>query len=196
METGANKTGRSGAWPVNLALSFAPSGSASRRPFCLVQRDTARKLERKKIPLSPQSSSGPALRLNDPLALVRRTFGSLASTVVIKVVNERPPLMQTNFAAWMGFVLALSTAMPARADDVRWPPAQPIKFVVPTSAGGGTDTIARAMAERLQPAIGATFIVEDKPGGSGNIGTVMVKEAKPDGTTLLFTQAAHTSNVA
>lgn len=93
-------------------------------------------------------------------------------------------------------ILTIAITTHLEAQPAGWPPAQPIKFIVPTSAGGGTDALARVIGQRLQPRIGATFVVEDKPGGSGNIGTSFVKNEKPDGATFLFTQAAHTSNVA
>lgn len=101
-------------------------------------------------------------------------------------------------ASVLVLVLVIVIVMTARLDaqTPAWPPAQPIKFIVPTSAGGGTDALARLIGQRLQPKIGATFVVENKPGGSGNIGTSIVKNEKPDGATFLFTQAAHTSNVA
>lgn len=100
--------------------------------------------------------------------------------------------MRILLAALSGFALI---AAPASAQDARWPPNQAIKFVVPTSAGGGTDLLARVIGERLRGSLGANFVVEDRPGGSCNIGTTIVKNAAPDGTTFLFTQAAHTSNI-
>ena len=80
--------------------------------------------------------------------------------------------------------------------ELRWPPSQPIKLIVPTSAGGGTDILAREIAEQLHKSLQANFVVEDRPGSAGNIGTMLVKHSAPDGTTFLFTQGAHTSNVA
>lgn len=93
-------------------------------------------------------------------------------------------------------ILAGAIATPAWDQTAEWPPATPIKFIVPTSAGGGTDALARAFGRRLQSKLGGTFVVENKPGASGNIGTTMVKNERPDGATFLFTQAAHTSNIA
>ncbi len=92
------------------------------------------------------------------------------------------------------FALA-SVPLVVAAQDGQWPPDRPIKFIVPTSAGGGTDILAREVGERLHNSLGANFIVEDRPGSAGNIGTMLVQHAAPDGTTFLFTQGAHTSNV-
>lgn len=84
----------------------------------------------------------------------------------------------------VGFSAALcSQAMAA------WP-AKPIRMVVPASAGSGTDTLARAMADRLGSALGQTIIVDNKPGASGIIGTEAVVRSEPDGYTLLYTNAS------
>src|SRR4051812_27319509 len=93
-------------------------------------------------------------------------------------------------------IFAIAETSLLGAQSPGWPSSQPIRFIVPTSAGGGTDALARAISQRLQSKLGTTFVVEDKPGGSGNIGTAFVKNERPDGNTFLFTQAAHTSNVA
>jgi tripartite-type tricarboxylate transporter receptor subunit TctC len=95
-------------------------------------------------------------------------------------------------------VVTLVTALqaPVFAQDTRWPnPKQVIKIVVPTLAGGGTDIFGRLLATKLHDSLGATFIVENKPGATGTIGTVQVKFARPNGETLLFTQSSFTSNV-
>jgi tripartite-type tricarboxylate transporter receptor subunit TctC len=79
----------------------------------------------------------------------------------------------------------------ARA-QARWPD-RPIRFVVPFTPGGGTDTLARLMAERLGAATKWTIVVENKPGGGGNIGLDAVAKSAPDGYTLGLGQ---TSNLA
>jgi tripartite-type tricarboxylate transporter receptor subunit TctC len=60
-----------------------------------------------------------------------------------------------------------------------------VKIVVPYTAGGVTDLLARFLADRLQAETGRTFLVENKPGASGQIGTKAVSQAQPDGGTLL-----------
>ncbi|EHP39835.1 extra-cytoplasmic solute receptor [Cupriavidus basilensis OR16] len=69
-------------------------------------------------------------------------------------------------------------------------PTKSIRMVVPASAGSGTDTLARAMADRLGSAIGQAIIVDNKPGASGVIGTEAVVRSEPDGYTLLYTNAS------
>ncbi len=78
----------------------------------------------------------------------------------------------------------LMASLPAVAQDF---PAQPVKIVVPYAAGGGVDALARALADRLSQAWRKPVVVENKPGASTIIGAQMVKNAAPDGHTLLFT---------
>lgn len=63
-------------------------------------------------------------------------------------------------------------------------PSKPITLVVPWAAGGGTDAVARALAQNGEKYLGVPVVVEDKPGGSGAVGLGEVKAAKPDGYTL------------
>lgn len=66
-----------------------------------------------------------------------------------------------------------------------------LRLVVPFPAGGVTDLAARALAERLGPALGQTVIVENRPGGGSRIGVDAVMKAAPDGQTLLFTNTSY-----
>src|SRR4051812_43286917 len=59
-------------------------------------------------------------------------------------------------------------------------PAQPIKLVVPFPPGGGTDTVARLLVERMQAANGWVFVVDNKAGAGGNIGMDAVAKSKGD----------------
>jgi tripartite-type tricarboxylate transporter receptor subunit TctC len=64
-------------------------------------------------------------------------------------------------------------------------PARPVRVVVPSSPGGGTDVFGRTLAQALTEQTGQTFVVDNKPGASGNIGADIVAKAEPDGYTLL-----------
>ncbi len=65
-------------------------------------------------------------------------------------------------------------------------PDRPITIVVPTAAGGGNDAMARIISQRMGEKLKQSFIVENKAGGNGAIGTEYVAKAKPDGHTILF----------
>lgn len=71
-------------------------------------------------------------------------------------------------------------AMPATSAD------HDIHIIVPTSAGGGNDTMARALARKLAPQLGAVVTVDNRAGGNGSIACEYVAAAPPDGHTLLF----------
>lgn len=65
-------------------------------------------------------------------------------------------------------------------------PSKPIRLVVPQAAGGGSDTIARYVAERLATALGQQIVVDNKPGAAGMLGADMVRTSAPDGYTMLL----------
>jgi tripartite-type tricarboxylate transporter receptor subunit TctC len=80
--------------------------------------------------------------------------------------------------------VALACATPVQAQEF---PSKPIKLIVPYAAGGGTDIVARIVAQKLQDKWGPAVIVENRAGAGGNVGAEAVFTAAPDGYTLLFT---------
>jgi tripartite-type tricarboxylate transporter receptor subunit TctC len=84
-------------------------------------------------------------------------------------------------------VAAIAFAFTANAQG--YPNGQ-VRLIVPTSAGGVTDTMARIVAQRLTEQIGQTVVVDNRAGGNGSIGAVAVSHAPPDGLTLLVTSDA------
>ena len=92
--------------------------------------------------------------------------------------------------ALLAFAAALALSpLVSHAQTPPWPNG-PVRLVVPFGAGGGTtDPLARIVAEELSKQLGATFVVENKPGANGNLGAVFVKQSAPNGQTLLFTGA-------
>lgn len=91
-------------------------------------------------------------------------------------------------AALLGFCSSLvPTAQVAAAVPY---PQRPVTVVVPASPGGGTDAVARVMAEALSRALGQPFVVQNQPGANGLLGNAWVARAQPDGYRLLFTYGA------
>jgi tripartite-type tricarboxylate transporter receptor subunit TctC len=87
--------------------------------------------------------------------------------------------------------LATAWSVPARLGQAEqaWP-VPTTRFVVPFAAGGALDVLARIIADRLTRELGATFLVESRPGAGGAIGAQAVVRAPADGSTLLFTSSS------
>jgi tripartite-type tricarboxylate transporter receptor subunit TctC len=79
--------------------------------------------------------------------------------------------------------LLASPALPALAQS-HWP-TRAVRVIVPSSAGGGTDVFGRILAQALSDQTGQSFVVDNKPGASGNIGADLAAKAEPDGYTIL-----------
>jgi tripartite-type tricarboxylate transporter receptor subunit TctC len=82
----------------------------------------------------------------------------------------------------LAFLFFAALALPAQAEY----PDKPIKFIVPFAAGGGADSLARAVASGMTIVLKQPVVVESKPGGDAVIGTQFVAKAPPDGYTILF----------
>ena len=83
-------------------------------------------------------------------------------------------------AALAAAAAAMVSGRAARADY----PERPIEWIVAYAAGGGSDTVARILAERMAPALGQSIVVENKPGGGATIGARAAASAEPDGYTV------------
>src|SRR2546421_45122 len=81
-------------------------------------------------------------------------------------------------------VLGMFTAFTTVALAQNWP-TRPVKIVVPSSPGGGTDTFARLISTSLAEALKQPFVIDNRSGAGGNIGAEIVAKAAPDGYTLL-----------
>jgi tripartite-type tricarboxylate transporter receptor subunit TctC len=97
--------------------------------------------------------------------------------------QRRHLILSALLAAW-------GLAPAAHAQDY---PSKTITLVVPFSAGGGVDTVARLLAEKLRATLKQNVIVDNKAGGSGMIGALAVTKAAPDGHTLLLGSAGETA---
>ena len=92
--------------------------------------------------------------------------------------SRRKLLLSSGAASLLG-----ATAWPVWAQNF---PSKSIRLVVPQAAGGGSDTIARYVAEKLSLALGQQVVVDNKPGAAGMLGAEIVKSAAPDGYTMLL----------
>ncbi len=77
----------------------------------------------------------------------------------------------------------------AQASAADWP-QKPVKIVVPFAAGGSSDTLGRGIAQQLQNALKQSFVIENKGGGGGTIGSAQVAKSAPDGYTLVVSGIA------
>jgi tripartite-type tricarboxylate transporter receptor subunit TctC len=101
-------------------------------------------------------------------------------------------LARRHAAACLLAVLAAS-AGGVRADEKY--PSKPVTVIVPQAPGGANDAIARIVAQKLSEALGQPFVVDNKPGAGGNIGTAVAAKARNDGHTLMLTvNSAHVIN--
>src|SRR5215213_3165907 len=72
----------------------------------------------------------------------------------------------------------------ARGQQIDYP-NRTVRIVIGFGAGGGTDTVARIVAQKLQESVGGTFLIENKPGAAGRLAPDTVAKSTPDGYTLL-----------
>jgi tripartite-type tricarboxylate transporter receptor subunit TctC len=94
--------------------------------------------------------------------------------------------MRRTFIVHALAALLAASALPAAAQQAPWP-SRTIRIVVPYPAGGGTDFVARLLAERLTKTLRQPVVVDNKSGAAGAIGVAEVAKAEPDGHTVLFT---------
>jgi len=105
------------------------------------------------------------------------------------IVPSSTPLR--SFAVLL-LVLGAALGAPAlRAQDY---PSKPIRMIVPYPPAGGTDIVARTIAEPLAAVLGQPIVIDNRGGAAGNIGTDLAAKSAPDGYTILFTLSSHTIN--
>ena len=96
-----------------------------------------------------------------------------------------------SFAVRLLVIALFAVSAQAFAQDY---PVKPVRVVVPYSPGGGTDVLSRAIGERLSAALGQSFVVENRPGANGAIGSEVVAKSAPDGYTLVVVTGTHVIN--
>lgn len=96
---------------------------------------------------------------------------------------------------WIGSAVGLFNAAPAvAADAAAGYPSKPIRIFVGQSAGGATDIVARALAQKLSESLGLSFVVDNRGGAAGSIAAAQVAKSPPDGYTLLICPSSYTIN--
>src|SRR5579859_1419804 len=88
---------------------------------------------------------------------------------------------------------AVFPAMPPMASALDYP-TRPVRIISGFAAGGGVDITARLIGQWLSERLGQNFIIEDRPGADGNIGTEVVVNSPPDGHTLLLATVPNAVN--
>lgn len=73
-------------------------------------------------------------------------------------------------------------------------PTRPVRVIVPYPPGGGSDLTGRAIGQKLSDALGQTFVIDNRPGATGLIGTVIAAKASPDGYTIILADQPHSIN--
>src|SRR5262249_33839374 len=112
-------------------------------------------------------------------------------------MDRREAIMKPFIRALVGAVcaLAVEASVQAQAQLSAWP-TRPIRLIVPTGPGLGTDIMARLLADGVSRGLGQQVYVENLPGASGIVGAQAAARAAPDGYTLLFANAStFTSNM-
>lgn len=95
--------------------------------------------------------------------------------------------MQLCFACGASLISALSTTGTAHAQSY---PSKPIRMIVPFAPGGGTDIVARAVAQKIGETFKQAVVVDNKTGASGNIGMELAAKSAADGYTIIMTSSA------
>ncbi len=89
---------------------------------------------------------------------------------------------------WIKTVAALAVGLSmAGAAMAQKFPAKPVTVIVPQAAGGANDAIARVVAQKLSEQLGQSFVIENRVGAGGNVGTAAAAKARPDGYTVMIT---------
>jgi len=99
------------------------------------------------------------------------------------------PVIRRRTVIAAGCSMLAAATLPALSQSA-WP-NQPVRFIVPFPPGGGTDSVARLISEKVTTGTGWTLVIDNRPGAGGNIGLDAVAKSKPDGYTIGLGQTAN-----
>ena len=108
---------------------------------------------------------------------------------------QAPSLITHHSSAALAAAIAAACMLVAPAAAQGWP-ARPVRIIVPYTPGGGIDTVARSLAQKLTEQAGGSFVVENRPGAAGVLGAELVARAAPDGHTWLASSTEFAINPA
>src|SRR6185369_3880244 len=100
-----------------------------------------------------------------------------------KVARPLTEKITTMFRIRFAIAASLLATLPAIAQE--WP-SKPVKMIVPFPPGGGTDTVARPLAQKLSAILGQHVVIDNRGGAGGTIGAAVVAKSPPDGYTVLL----------
>jgi tripartite-type tricarboxylate transporter receptor subunit TctC len=126
---------------------------------------------------------------------LRNSNKKSAAREVTRLRIERAVLRRAMsfLAAWRWVAAGLAWWCGATALAQKYP-ERPIRMIVPFSPGGGTDLVARSVAQKMSESMNAQVVVDNRPGGNANIGNEMAAKATPDGYTIIMTSSSITIN--
>lgn len=101
--------------------------------------------------------------------------------------------MKTARMNWLAGLMCALAVMPIAHAQY---PNKSVRLIVPYPPGGGTDTMARTLGQKLSETLGQQVVVDNRPGGGANIGAELAAKSPPDGYTLLMNTIAHASAVS
>jgi tripartite-type tricarboxylate transporter receptor subunit TctC len=125
-------------------------------------------------------------RIARPPAIYGRAMEAIWRRTPMKLAHRRQFLQ---LAAGVAAQPAISPI--ARAEAY---PTRPVRLIVPLAAGGATDIVARLVGQSLSERLSQPFVIDNRPGAGGNLGTEMVVKAQPDGYTVLMASTANAIN--
>ena len=98
-----------------------------------------------------------------------------------------------HLALWGGLLACAGAVLGSAAQGEDYP-NRPLRILIPFSAGGPNDVIGRPLAEKMSQTLGQPIVIENRTGAQGQIATVAVAKAEPDGYTMLMTTGSHVAN--